>query len=195
MNQTPMYIVFTCISGLAQYGALLLNVDSKSKVWKRGIYVGMIGSAYSAGAFGIPRFELYPCLVFMIAIAVMLSCVVGSYYTAPIPESFTPLQREERIEVKHSALRQLGIGLILSILVATCVGYTQSQSDGNRVQIGFAGVVYRLADEVKSLHGVVSDLVVDVRQLKAENRHRAKADSIAQMRSLRNQEKMLKQNR
>lgn len=195
MNQIPMYIIFTSIAGLSQYGALQLNVNVKSKIWKRGIYIGMIGSAYSAGAFCLPKFELYPCLVFMASIAAMLCCVVGSYYSAPMPENSTILQRQARDEVKHRAILQLGIGLLISIAIAACVGYTQSKTDDNRVQVGFASVVYRLADEVKSLHTVVSDLVVDVRQLKAQAKKSAINDSLARKRNFKNQEELLKRKR
>ncbi|GAB3701392.1 hypothetical protein GCM10027592_29430 [Spirosoma flavus] len=198
MNVTPMYIVFAGVAGIAQYGTLLLNLDTKDRIWKFGLYIGMIGSAYAGSALAaddLTDIELYPFLTFMGSIAIMLSCVVLDYYLKPVPASSTDEQRQVLTGVKHRALVQIGIGLAITICVATCVGFTKGQTAESRVQQGLAGVVYRLADEVKALHEALNSLTSDVKQLKTEARKKAVADSIANVKTLRNQERMLKQGR
>ncbi|AUD00947.1 hypothetical protein [Spirosoma pollinicola] len=193
--ETTMSFALTCLAGLAQYGALLLNVETKSKIWKRGIWIGMIGCAYSAGGFALPRVELYPCMSFIISVTVMLCCVVLSYLVAPLPAGFTQIQLAERTELRHNTIRQLGIGLAATVVLATGVAFMQGQSADNRIQLGFAGVVYRLADEVKSLHEAVTTLTGKVNKLEQKVDARAAKDSIAAKRSIRNQEELLKRKR
>lgn len=170
----------------------MLNIDIKPLLWRRGLYFGMIGSAYSVAAFLLPQVELFPCLVFIVSTATMLVHLLVSYYQIPIPESFTDLQREERIEVKHTVVRQLGIGLIFTIGLAGVGGYMQSQTTDNRIQQGFAGVVYKLSEEVKSLHSAVTNLTKDVKQLQQQANESAISDSIARKRNFHNQEQILK---
>lgn len=190
-----MYFILSCSSGLLQYGCLLMNIDTKKTIWKVGIYAGMIGSGYAAFGFLMPQVNPWPCLTFMGATAFMLGAVALDYYKAPAPDSYTPEQKEESLEAKQSAVKQLAIGFGCMLAMATLISFVNGQQDNQNVQQGFAGVVYRLADEVKTLHEAVTTLTSDVKQLKVQARKQAIVDSIANAKTLRNQEKMLQRKR
>lgn len=185
-------IVLTCLSGLAEYGALMLNINSKPLLWRRGMYIGMVGSAYCICALMIPHLNLYPMLVFIGSTAFMLGSLFISYYLTPISQELTRAQRMQRLRTKQSTVRQLGVGLMLTVCLACMAGYMQRQTIDNRVQQGYTGVVDRLADEVGSLRNSLHDLSSAVRVLTEdvkELKRQAKADSVARRRS---QEQLLK---
>ena len=192
--QALMYFILSCACGLSQYGSLLLNESIKSPLWKRGIYAGMAGSGYSAFGFLVPRINPAPCLSFFLGTAIMLGCVVVSYYQTPAPDSYTIEQKEHYADTRQSALRQLAVGVCFALILATITAFTKGQQDGQIIQQSFANVVGQLANEVKSLHSAVNTLTADVKQLKIQARREAVADSIARRQSATNQARLLRIN-
>lgn len=195
MIENLIYFYSSISVGLGSYASLLLMRNKKPQIWKIGMLVGVVSGFFSAMGYLSESLNPVPFITFFLGTGIMLTCVTIGYFKIPIPADYSDQERTQVLHVREDTLKQLGIGVGIALALGSVVGFVQGQREGQVLQSAFAGIVYRLADEVKQLHEVVTIVVKDVRELKNQARKTAVGDSIATIKSTSNQEKLLRQTR
>jgi len=128
MINTTLPLILVLLSGLFEYGSLILAGNTKKLTWKWGIWVGMLTSGLAAFGFVEPKLNPEPWLTYGVGTTFMLGMVLLSYY-----KQYPNTSAVEKL-LRMTFLREIGVGLLVVIFGVSFITLQQLDPANEKIE-------------------------------------------------------------